>query len=442
MSRIEIIKKALHAADGVVPGSRKIIPKHRKMAANPFRFFRGSAGLFYRDIANGTLSVPAVLQEHIPLTMVQGDCHLSNFGFLTEEGSHGDNIIFSPNDFDDACVGSAAWDLLRFSVSLVLAQEYCDGILAHRYQSDELQTTEGLLAATTHDTEAAIQAFLQSYQQQCQAVIDNHKNRYPVIDTFAKGHTLNKLFKKAKRRAAGGKHFMSKSALAKAIEVSGDTPVFKIIKGKFKKLDAQLYAEIQDTFSPYVDDAILDIVRRIGAGTGSVNMDRFYLLVGPANYQGDDDFALCHIVEVKQQRFAAPLEHFGDLSAVNKLNPAHLTVACQRKMQRNPDMVLDEVEWQDAHWLVRSRHHARVGVAPEDICLSANGPGQNMLEYAETCGAALALAHGRSDRRSVRFEQQVCASLPTVTETLTKISLAYAEQVRQDTLILNQLLDE
>ncbi|WP_420933035.1 DUF2252 family protein [Alteromonas sp. A081] len=38
---------------------------------------------------------------------------MSNFGFLTEKGSHGDTVIFTSNDFDDACVGRAHWDIIR-----------------------------------------------------------------------------------------------------------------------------------------------------------------------------------------------------------------------------------------------------------------------------------------------------------------------------------------
>jgi hypothetical protein len=219
-------------------------------------------------------------------------------------------------------------------------------------------------------------------------------------------------------------------------------PVFKEDPLKYAYIDDTLYREINEVFSPYVDDSILDIVRRLGAGTGSVNMDRFYLLVGPQDYMGEEDLALCHIVEVKEQRMAAPLAHFENISPINRLNPAHLTVVCQHKMQRKADLVLDEVEWRNSHWLVRSRHHAKVGIAPEDICLSLTNPKDTLMQYAITCGKALALVHSRGDRRSVRFEEAVCENLPDFIDDLLDTSLKYAVQVREDHQVLNELINQ
>lgn len=440
MTREKQIQQALHRADGVCPGVDDACAKHLKMAANPFRFFRGSANLFYDDISTQLLSVPEDLNNVLPLTMVQGDCHLSNFGFFTEEGSHGDNVIFSLNDFDDACMGNISWDLVRFTTSLLLAQEYCEGVLTGRYHSEEIDSVKKLKAASTEETITAIRSFLQSYEDQCRKVVNNDKTRNKVITGLDSDHPLHKFYKKAKRRAAFGKHFFTKSSLAKAIDQSSMMPVFKEDPEKFAYIDDDLYREINEVFAPYVDDSILDIVRRLGAGTGSVNMDRFYLLVGPQNYVGEDDLSLCHIVEIKEQRLAAPLAHFENTSPINRLNPAHLTVVCQRKMQRKPDLVLDEVEWRNGHWLVRSRHHAKVGIDPEDICISAEGPGEFLIQYAITCGQALALAHGRGDRRSVCFEEAVCEHLPDFIDDILDTSLKYAVQLKGDHQILRELL--
>ncbi|MDC0603341.1 DUF2252 domain-containing protein, partial [Aliiglaciecola sp.] len=92
------------------------------MTTSPFVFFRGSSQLFYADIANEVLNLP---NRRWPLTTIMGDCHTSNFGFFTEEGSHGDKVIFAANDFDDACIGDPLWDILRYLVSLELCVEHC-----------------------------------------------------------------------------------------------------------------------------------------------------------------------------------------------------------------------------------------------------------------------------------------------------------------------------
>ena len=118
MQRIDFIGKQIEKIDGQRRANSRA--KHRKMLRSPFVFFRGTAQLFYADAADNVLNIPKAFSQ-LPLVCVMGDCHASNFGFLTEEGSHGDTVIFTPNDFDDACVGHASWDILRFLTSLLLA---------------------------------------------------------------------------------------------------------------------------------------------------------------------------------------------------------------------------------------------------------------------------------------------------------------------------------
>lgn len=409
------------------------IPKHQKMSLSPFIFFRGSAALFYQDLASGLLQIPSALQE-LPLTTIMGDCHSSNFGFLSEEGSHSSDIIFSPNDFDDACIGHATWDLLRFSTSLFLCAAHCQAISEGRIEAEE-----GLGKAYVGQdrAEEAARAFVQAYRR---AYSSQDARLYQSgLDQFPEQHFLFKSFNKAKRRAAGGEDFYRKSAIAKSVDLEARPLRFAARADRFELLSEDELKAIHFDLAPFVDDSILDIVKRLNAGTGSVNMDRYYLLVGP---EGADkkDLELCHLVEVKHQREAAPIHYFPELSPNNRLNPAHLTVMCQRRMQRSPDMVLDETEWRDGHWLIRSRHHARLGFDPEDIALGKKASKAGFKEYAEACGTALALAHCRGDRRSQGFEQAVQKSLSGQEHILVDTAKSYAKQVVQDCQILKQLL--
>ncbi len=404
-------------------------PKHIKMATNPFVFLRGSAQLFYADLAKGNLKLPQALLTP-PLTTIMGDCHTSNFGFLSEEGAHGESVIFAPNDFDDACVGHAAWDLARFCTSLALCVDFAEGVLAGRYAIEEALDDDQAVSAAQSRT--AMTAFLEQYLATCEACAEDAENRNQVLDGFKKKHILNAPYKKAKKRIWGGKKFLEKSSLAKEVDISQQPLRFRDRPERFKPLAADEARELIQHFEPYMDDSILDITERLNAGTGSVNMRRFYCLVGPKAFSSEDDLELCHLVEVKCQRHAAPLYHFPELSAVNRLNPAHLTVHCQQRMQRKPDLVLDEAEWQDGHWLIRSRHHARVGIDPEDIVFGEQAVNGGFEQYAATCGQALALAHCRGDRRSTRFEQAMSEVLPDQIEGLIQACLGYAEQVKED----------
>lgn len=436
--RTEQIIDELQRTDHSDPRQARLA-KHVKMAANPFRFLRGSSGLFYADIARGLLAFPPAFTA-LPLTAVTGDCHLANFGFFSEEGSYGDLIIFGPNDFDDACIGHAVWDLSRFIVSLLLAADYCEGVLSGRYANDDDIKTSGLLCASQADALAAGLAFLQAYQRCCQQISADPELRFQVQDDFPKQHLLKPYLKKAIRRSPVGSDFLQKSSLAKAVDLTQLPLRFKNAPHKFSRLDTARYQELLAAFAPYVHDDILDIVTRQGAGTGSLNMQRFYLLVGPAQINDTADLSLCQLVEVKQQRRSAPLAFFADLSPVNRLNDAHLTVDCQRLMQRRPDLVLDEVWFEGQHYLVRSLHHANVDLDPQDICLHPDDPATAMAQYAQACGHALALAHNRADRRSTRFASAAVSALQTHSNALLAACQQYAAQQRVDCQLLATLL--
>ncbi len=424
MIAAERMLAVMQRVDGVAPGSG--LGKHQKMAISPFYFLRGCAGLFYQDLAEGVISLPEAMSPW-PLTLVQGDCHVSNFGFFSEEGSHGDCIVFAPNDFDDACFGHAGWDLLRFAISLVLAADHCQGVLNGDYL--DAPAIDAQVCVDDEEVTRALQAFFDAYERTCQQLVKGKIDYDHALDHIGKGHLLRKAFKKARRRVRGGKDFTRKSSLAKAVDLTSMR--FQSRPERFERLSDAEQTAVMQAFAPYVDDDIIDVVRRLDAGTGSHNLQRYYLLVGPT-MATEHDWPLCHIVEVKQQRPAAPLHAFAALHAGNQLSPAHLTVVCQRRMQRAPDLILDDVEWHGAHWLVRSRHHARVGLDPEDIACGERAVAGGLSEYARACGASLALAHGRGDRRSQRFEQAVASSMALVSESLMNMSLEYARQLVSD----------
>ncbi|NDW05718.1 DUF2252 family protein [Jiella pacifica] len=438
--RARLIADELERVDGVRPGRDTPGRKHRKMASNPFHFYRGSAQIFYTDLKEGVLLLPAGITEWVKPTAVVGDCHMANFGFVTEKGSHGNLVVFVPNDFDDACIGHAAWDLTRFLASIFLASDFAHGILDGRYETSEIDDLSGLKAPSEEEQETAARAFLEAYREMAEAVAEDPARRRTVKSGFPKDHVLHKGLKKARKRSIGGKNFQTKSTLGKAVAVAEDGLRFRDRPGRYRRLDASSAASIRSEFRPYVDDEILDIVERLGAGTGSVNVERYYLLVGPTGASTFAELPMCHIVEVKQQRPAAPLRHFADIDPRNRLSPAHLTVDLQRLMQREPDLLLDEVAWNGSQWLVRSRHHARYSLDPEEICL-ADAPGKRLRQYVEACGQALALAHCRTDHRSNAFETAIAARIEDSGDVLIETSRAYSRQVVADHALLRSMLD-
>ena len=88
--------------------------KFRKMAAEPFAFYRGSACLFYADMAE---MPDEWADERTSRIWIQGDLHAQNFGtYMDSEGT----LVFDVNDFDEAYLGSFTWDIRRFAASMAL----------------------------------------------------------------------------------------------------------------------------------------------------------------------------------------------------------------------------------------------------------------------------------------------------------------------------------
>src|SRR2546423_6917607 len=88
--------------------------KFRKMAATSFAYYRGSAAVFYADIAD---EPSAFTNERTGRVWIQGDLHAANFGtYMNSAGI----LVFDVNDFDEAYVGPFTWDLKRLAASLTL----------------------------------------------------------------------------------------------------------------------------------------------------------------------------------------------------------------------------------------------------------------------------------------------------------------------------------
>ncbi|MFC3093491.1 DUF2252 domain-containing protein [Alteromonas sediminis] len=406
--------------DGSVPSSA--LTKHKKMAFSPFVFYRGTAPLFYSDIANSTIDIPDVFKQ-LPNVYVMGDCHTSNFGFFTEEGSHSNSVIFAPNDFDDACVGHSIWDVVRYCTALYLCKAHCD-IVQPQHQK----------AVVDHEqVERAVSAFINTYADTCRNIESDTHLLTSALDTFSAPQKLHKIWSKAIQRSNGGALFEEKSAIAKATVIKDGQLAFRDDPAKFSPLTPEQYHQLQDAFAPYMDNEIVDITQRLNAGTGSVSLERYYFLVGPKGNAGHLRLSDYHIVEVKQQKVAAPVRASLLTHPVNKLNPAHLTARCQKHMQRRPDLLLDEVEWNNSHWLVRSRHHAKVGIDPEDIATGKrNIAHEGLVFYATQCAQALALAHCRTDRRTFSYESTASKAYRAHSEQVKNIAQQYAQQVVSD----------
>ncbi|WP_063760691.1 DUF2252 domain-containing protein [Streptomyces aureocirculatus] len=81
-----------------------------RMAASPFAFLRGTAGLMAYDLARTPLTGIGA--------QICGDAHAANFGLY---GDARGGLVIDLNDFDETVHGPWEWDVKRLATSLVLA---------------------------------------------------------------------------------------------------------------------------------------------------------------------------------------------------------------------------------------------------------------------------------------------------------------------------------
>jgi uncharacterized protein (DUF2252 family) len=90
----------------------KVLLKYKAIRENSFRFLRGTCHLFYEDLVTHYTLPPG------PDAWLCGDLHLENFGSF--KGSDREEY-FDINDFDEAILGPALYELSRLLVSVLVA---------------------------------------------------------------------------------------------------------------------------------------------------------------------------------------------------------------------------------------------------------------------------------------------------------------------------------
>ncbi len=91
--------------------------KYDRMAEGLYLFFRATSSIFYQDfVQHFTTTDPTRVWGC-------GDLHLQNFGTYKAENRL---VYFDINDFDDACLLPATWELGRMLTSIYLAAEELD----------------------------------------------------------------------------------------------------------------------------------------------------------------------------------------------------------------------------------------------------------------------------------------------------------------------------
>ncbi len=232
--------------------------KYSFISDDVFRFFRGTCHLFYEAFAK------KMNWEDNTKCWITGDLHLENFGTY-----RGDNrvVYFDMNDFDEAVLSPATWEVSRTLTSIHLAAnvlqfggELADQ-LAHIYVDAYINILKNgkPLAIEKETATGLLKYFLEQVQQRNQ-----------------KEFVLSRMEQKKK-------HWKLIIDNTKTLAVSKEQK-----ETVTEKLDAWLESHI-----PYKKLRVLDIANRI-AGTGSVGIERYVALV----YEKKTE--RFHLIDVKQ----------------------------------------------------------------------------------------------------------------------------------------------
>ncbi|MGH3585447.1 MAG: DUF2252 domain-containing protein [Pseudonocardia sp.] len=289
--------------------------RFRKMASDPFAFYRGSACLFYADIVHDD---DPWADERTSRVWIQGDLHAENFGTYMD----GDGVlIFDVNDFDEAYVGHFTWDVTRFAASLAL--------LGWRK------------AISDADITTLVQRYVRSYLDQVRAFVDRADDRSFSLRLTTTDGPVHQVLQLAKLRTRVG-------LLDAITETEGFDRVLRRVPG-LRRLDDAERAAVTDAFERYLASipeakrlrgvayTVKDVAGRSGFGIGSAGLPAYTVLVEGYNQALDNDVVL----SMKQGNVAAPSRVVHDPTIVGAFqHHGHRTAVSQRALQAHADPLL------------------------------------------------------------------------------------------------------
>jgi uncharacterized protein (DUF2252 family) len=386
--------------------------KFRKMAADPFAFYRGSACVFYADVAD---QEDRWAGERTGRVWIQGDLHAENFGTYMDGSGM---LIFDVNDFDEAFVGHFTWDLQRFAASVAL-------LCWQKALSDNV--IRDLIAAFTRSYLDQVTWFRQT---------DDDSTFSLNLDT-ARGAVLAAL--------QDARLSTRYEMLHRITHVDDADRRFRHNSG-VRELDEAEYEKVKAAFEAYQDTIpkskkfreiaydVKDIVGRTGFGIGSAGLPSYNVLIEGFNQALDNDIVL----SMKQGNVAAPSRVVDD-EAVHKYfkNQGHRTAVSQRALQAYADPLLGHTEIDGVGFVV-----AELSPYESDLDWSELTEPDELTEVIEQLGRAVAKVHcvgdADSDQELVGFQtedaiaEMIGDRTDEFVDEIVEFGLTYAATVRED----------
>ncbi|KKD09687.1 DUF2252 domain-containing protein [Streptomyces sp. WM6386] len=396
------------AVSAVEESSRDRIPELTplrvgRMAATPFAFLRGSAGLMAYDLAR------------TPMTRIRaqicGDAHAANFGLYGD--ARGD-LVIDLNDFDETVQGPWEWDLKRLAASLVLAgreagadEDTCRGA-AHGAVGAYRRTMRLLARLPVLDAWNAI----------ADEELVSHTDAHDLVGTLqrvsekARANTSGRFAAKSTEQTEdGGRRFVDAPPVLRRVPDTEAAAVAGSLEGYLESLS-------EDRLPLLSRHAVHDVAFRV-VGTGSVGTRSYVVLL--LDHRGES-----LVLQVKEARPSALLPHLvtAGFEAPAVEHEGRRVVLGQKRMQVVSDILLGWTSVEGRPFQVRQFRNRKGSVDP--AALAAD----QIDDYGRMTGALLARAHSHSV--DPRLVAGYCGKSEELDEAMAAFAVAYADRTEAD----------
>jgi uncharacterized protein (DUF2252 family) len=408
---VDVLSKCFEPLMAADPGGFRT--KFRKMAADPFAFYRGSDCLFYEDMKR---LKDKYADERTSRVWIHGDLHMENFGtYMNSEGI----LVFDVNDFDEAYVGHFSWDLRRFVASLALMgwqkalpeddiRDLARGYLnAYVEQVEEYvrEETDDAFGLRLDNTDGVILEVLRTARL---------STRVALLDSVTEIVDHERRFKRD-----GVTRELTKAEQGKLV-TAFDQYLTTIPDSK--RQQAEVFYDIKD------------IVGRTGFGIGSAGLPAYNVLIEGFNQALENDI----ILTLKQGNVAAPSRVVDDKEVREYFeHDGHRTVLSQRALQVRTDPFLGHTTIDGVGFVV-----SELSPYTADLDWSDITEPEEMAPVLALLGQATAKIHCTSDEDSdeklVQFQTEeaivnvIGDDASDFLEELVDFGVRYAVRARKD----------
>jgi uncharacterized protein (DUF2252 family) len=386
--------------------------KFRKMAADPFAFYRGSACLYFADVADDH---DEWVDERTSRVWIQGDLHCGNFGTYMDSSGV---LVFDVNDYDEAYLGHYTWDLKRLAASLALlgfGKALSDETITTMIRTVASGYLERVRAFAAHTDDDQFRLTLDTTSGVLRDVLldARMRTRIALLDRTTTIRSQDRVF-----REGPGVRLLEPDE-RRRVETAFAEYLTTIPSGKLK--DVASYK-------------IKDIVGRSGFGIGSAGLPAYNLLMEGATQALENDVVL----SMKQGNVAAASRVVDDPRIREYFeHQGHRTAVSQRALQAHADPWLGWCSLDGVGQVVQELSPYEADIEWADI----NEPA-DIMPLLRYLGQAVAKVHCVSDADSVQSlvsfqtEQAIVAAIGDRDEEfaadLISFGLGYAAQVRDD----------